>query len=152
MKPTTAQTWAAHSLEAIAIGAAVNAAINAYTAYQSSNLTLSGAAVILVSVFLSICSKGVAGMLSNPQTIQAASDSFKQLQDATTALITSHQDLLATVNTLVQQQSTAPQVLVSTSDPANVPTVTNMAARPVATGNVSSLGLTDVMKVVGPQQ
>lgn len=110
-KPTASQLWVAHSLEALATGAAVTAAINVYTAFQAGNLTLSAAAVIAATALGAVLSKGIASLLTNPQTLQAGQDTLSELKDATVALINSHQNVLDALTTQV----------VATPQPASVP-------------------------------
>ena len=138
MKPTTAQVWATQSLEALAIGAAVTAAINVYTAFSAGNLTLSQAGVIAITAFGAILSKGIAGILSNPQTVQAGQDSINQLRDATIALLNSHQSLVDAITTQVvqtpQPASKAPEPIVLSGPRIDMtgpaPTVFNPAVVP----------------------
>lgn len=161
IKQTAAQTWLSHSLEVLALGAIVTSAINVYTAFGAGNLSLTQAGVIAATAGGAVLSKGLAGLLNNPQTIQATEDTVAELRVAMTTLASSHQSFLAAFTAFLQQQSAA-------SAPAplqTVPTLDKMATMPqpavstavaatpqIVSPSVPGLDLTGVMKVVGPQQ
>lgn len=107
-KFTTSQVWLIHSLEVTASGAVVAAVIALYTAIQTGNLTSAGVAVAAAAG--AVLSKGVSGLMSNPQTVQAAQDTAGDLKQAVQAMIGSHNALLNMFNAFLQQQQSAPVV------------------------------------------
>lgn len=107
MKPTTAQLWLIHSLEALGTTSVLTIVLAVYNAISAGNFNLPMLLVAIAGLLGTVLSTGLKAILLNRQALQAATDTLTEVKNGLATFGASHHLLSQTILAFLGQQVAA---------------------------------------------